>query len=90
MPTAAAQAFHGFRARRDRTVHKVYLAVTVGVPPSAAFTVDAPIGAHPAIQEARAVGGEGGKHAATDFTVRTAARAQRGRRGRCAYRGVAV
>ena len=50
---------------RLRTTQKAYLAITQGVPQAAAFSVDAPIGAHGGIKEARAVGGADAKPATT-------------------------
>ena len=64
---ATASAAHA--QFRDKAVSKAYLALALGVPGNAAFSVDGPIGAHPSVKVARRVVA-GGLPAVTHMQVR--------------------
>lgn len=56
-------------SNREKTAHKVYLALVAGIPSWQEITVDAAIGRHEVEQCARACVLEGGQDALTKFKV---------------------
>ncbi len=57
------------KAIRDREVHREYLALVQGVPPSRTGTIDAPIGRDTRDRTRMAIDGESARDAVTHFTV---------------------
>ncbi len=56
-------------ALRRREIKREYLALVEGVPPARTGTIEAPVGRDPRVRTRMAVGGAGGRHARTHFTL---------------------